>query len=216
MEAHYTSNMKTSEHAKFIILTGVKHSGKSSLGTILAEKINYQFIDVDTIIEKISKQSCRELYTQKGKSGFQAVELEACQEIYTKYYKQSHNLVIATGGGICNNPNAFKLLQPYGIVLYLKVPEETACTRIIEASKKRGSYPPYIIQALKENNFLEKSYSPTILNSNKILDKDVCTVFHPHFKALTTKYEQLADITVTLKPDTKQKNAQRLLDALHI
>jgi shikimate kinase len=192
--------MKTTEQTKFIILTGIKHSGKSSLGKILAEKINYKFIDLDDVIEEISNLSCRSLYNQKGKAGFQAVELEACQKIYNNLYINTPvNTVIATGGGICNNPQAFKILKSFGIVIYLKVPEDISCNRIIEASEKRGSYPPYIVQALQDN---------------ETSAENVCKIFHPYYNEITAKYEQLADIIVPLTNDTKQKNAQRLLDAL--
>ncbi|MBO5400410.1 MAG: AAA family ATPase, partial [Spirochaetaceae bacterium] len=64
-----------------IILCGIKHCGKSTIGKNLAEKLNFTFVDVDEEIEKIAGKSCRDLYLQDVKEAFMKAEAKACKNI---------------------------------------------------------------------------------------------------------------------------------------
>lgn len=77
-----------------VILIGMPGSGKSTLGKILAEKISYEFIDMDKFIENKSGQSIEQLFS-KGENSFRDVESEACVEL-----SRLESTVIATGGGV--------------------------------------------------------------------------------------------------------------------
>ena len=62
-----------------IILTGIKHAGKTSAARALALHVNAPFFDIDELIEKSVKMSCRELYTAHGQAAFQKEEFKACR-----------------------------------------------------------------------------------------------------------------------------------------
>ena len=64
-----------------IILFGIKHCGKSTIGKKLGLALGEVFIDVDSVIENIAGKSCRDLYRQDGKEAFMKAEAEACKEI---------------------------------------------------------------------------------------------------------------------------------------
>ncbi len=204
--------MNTKKSVKFLVLVGIKHSGKSSVGKIVAEQLNCTFIDVDDVIEDISNMSCRDLYREKGVSVFQSVELAACEKVLnTLSHKDdsSHMVnndnfcaVVATGGGLCNNSRAVTVLKNSNVSLcYLSVPENIACNRIIENSKKRGSYPPYIVKSIKNNG------------ATKYSEAEIRRAFHSFYIERTRKYEQIADVLVCVDDSPKKENAQRLLDA---
>lgn len=88
-----------------VILIGMPGSGKSTLGKILAEKISYEFIDMDKFIENKSGQTISELFA-KGENIFRDVESEVCKEL-----SKIEGAVIATGGGVIKrkeNMDCFK------------------------------------------------------------------------------------------------------------
>lgn len=59
---------------KNIILVGMPGSGKSTLGILLAKKIHYGYIDVDSIIVAKEGKLLPELIEELGNEGFLEVE----------------------------------------------------------------------------------------------------------------------------------------------
>lgn len=208
--------MNKNSKNKILILVGIKHSGKSSVGKLLAEKLNCTFIDIDDVIEEFCEGSCRTLYREKGPEAFYAAELEACGEVVRvlkhDFLLKNNTLVescaavravVSTGGGICNNVSALDILKECGgTVLYLNVREDLACNRIIASSIKRGSYPPYIVKALQP------------LKPEDYTEKAIREVFHSFYKDRTRKYERVADVQVCVDNAPKQKNVERVLQVL--
>ncbi len=92
---------------------GMMGSGKSTVGKLLAERLGYGFIDTDTTIEQLLKQSVAEIFETAGEAEFRDVETQVLAEIsaYTR-------LVVATGGGIpIERKNWHHLHQ--GLVIWL-------------------------------------------------------------------------------------------------
>ena len=85
-----------------IIIVGMKHSGKSSLGKGLASYFSLEFFDTDKIIEEKTNMSVRNLFVEKGEQAFKDAEVESCKFLLERV-KTSNPLIIATGGGICDN-----------------------------------------------------------------------------------------------------------------
>ncbi len=98
-----------------IILIGMPGSGKSTVGTMLAEKLNRKFLDADTaIIEKAGKP-IPEIFSQSGESGFRELETLVLRELG----KQS-GLIIATGGGCVTREENYPLLRQNGHIIWLQ------------------------------------------------------------------------------------------------
>ncbi|MCH7762473.1 MAG: shikimate kinase [Candidatus Marinimicrobia bacterium] len=98
-----------------IFLIGMMGSGKSTVGKLLAEKMQMTFIDLDEIIETNARKSVRELFEQEGESHFRKLESEALVNI------KKENSVIACGGGIILDKLNRNKLQSSGKVVYLQV-----------------------------------------------------------------------------------------------
>ena len=79
--------------AKFFLI-GYMGSGKSTVGEKLAAKLNYDFIDLDKLIESDYKQTIPEIFSTKGEKEFRAMEHNTLKRLLEK-----DNLVIACGGG---------------------------------------------------------------------------------------------------------------------
>ncbi|ADN01551.1 shikimate kinase [Spirochaeta thermophila] len=125
-----------------IVLVGLKHVGKTSAGTSLARLLGLPFFDVDEELVRIheaetgTRRSVREIYRLLGKEGFKELERKAARFLATW---APHPCVIATGGGICDNPEALAALKERGVVVYLQEEPRILYERILE-----GGLPPFL------------------------------------------------------------------------
>ena len=98
-----------------IVLIGMPGCGKSTLGILLAEKLDKQFFDADTEIEKSAGQSIPEIFASSGESGFRKLESEILAELGKK-----SGLVIATGGGCVTVPDNYRSLHQNGRIIWIQ------------------------------------------------------------------------------------------------
>ena len=184
-----------------IILLGIKHCGKSTLGRMLAAQFNCPFFDTDDVIAEMTGKTPREIYQQQGAEAFMEAEARACD--YLSRYLASlgeDEYVIATGGGICNNQEALDSLQRLGFFLFLEVPEEVAAQRILDE--------------IEWEDGTMKNLPAYIASENPSTPEEVATIFSGFYKERTTRYRKLAQITCNLKGETAEENCQLLREAL--
>ena len=109
---------------KNVILTGMMGSGKTTVGKELATVLNYDFIDLDEVIEnKYGKIT--DIFSQKGEKYFREIET---QEL--KKFENQSNFVLSTGGGVILKDENIKILKDLGQVFYLSAKSETIYNRI--------------------------------------------------------------------------------------
>ncbi len=114
-----------------ISLCGMMGSGKSTIGKLIAKKIDYTFIDIDKMIENEAKKTIGQIFEEDGESYFRSLE----QKISIRMLNNK-NCVISLGGGAITNNNIRKsvLLNSYSI--YLKVDVDILKNRL-KYSKNR-------------------------------------------------------------------------------
>ena len=115
---------------KNIILIGMPGSGKTTLGTELAEKIGYGYIDSDSVIVAREGKRLNEIIKERGREAFLDIEAKVNSEI------TASRCVIATGGSVIYRENAIKKLKETGVVVYLKVSCETIASRLGDLDKR--------------------------------------------------------------------------------
>lgn len=90
-----------------IVLVGMPGSGKTTVGKIIAKKLNKRFIDIDFEIEKIYQMNITEIFKTFGEKEFRKAESDLL-----KKYGKKNNIVISTGGGaVLNLENYISLIQ---------------------------------------------------------------------------------------------------------
>ena len=111
------------ENINQIFLIGMMGSGKSTVGAMLAEQLDWTFIDIDTELEKDSGLSVSEIF-KDGENTFRTYETEKLEEIASK-----DHIVCATGGGIVLNEHNYKILDQ-SFCVYLDTSLDTLCNRV--------------------------------------------------------------------------------------
>ena len=132
---------------RFIILVGPKHSGKTSAGKALAALLSCGFVDLDELVAQRSGKSPRALYSE-GPEIFRKAEAGALAALFESGTAESpSSLVIASGGGLVDNPDALALLEQNSaaghlqiISVFLDLSAKTAWERIRAA----GELPPFL------------------------------------------------------------------------
>lgn len=115
-----------------IYLIGFSTSGKSTLGKIIADKLNYHFIDLDEAITQQQGKSINALFDEFGEEGFRKIEQQLL--VNTIFLTET---VIACGGGTpCYSDNMEFLLRN-GTVIYLQVDESDLLERMLNNTAER-------------------------------------------------------------------------------
>ena len=128
-----------------IILIGMPGVGKSTLGSTLAKKLKYNFIDTDILIQEKVRKSIPQIIKEKGIDRIIQIENEVNSNINVE------KSVIATGGSVIYGKTAMDNLKKIGKIIYLKQDFETINKRI-DNIEERG-----II--LRENQTLKDLYN---------------------------------------------------------
>ena len=136
-----------------IILCGLPMSGKTAIGRMLAERLNWNFIDTDRLVENAYtrhtdiKYTCRRIYKEKGEAFFRELEKQEIASL-----KSSVNSVIATGGGsLCDQKNV-DALKSLGELIYLQ-----ASTHVLWQRIQAHGIPAYVDVNDPEKTFYEMS-----------------------------------------------------------
>ena len=109
---------------KNIVLTGFMGTGKTCVGRILADSLDWPFCDVDSEVEQAVGMSIAAYFAQAGEAAFRDREQEAVERIC-----QRTGQVIATGGGVVLRQQNIDRLKATGVVVCLAASEQEIVAR---------------------------------------------------------------------------------------
>jgi len=115
-----------------IFLIGFMGSGKSTLGAQLARHLNYQFVDMDQLIEDTAEMSISKIFNEHGEEVFRKWEYDILLELCRR-----EKLVISTGGGAPCHSQMMDLMNAHGTTIYLKLAPEALQNRLIRTKTER-------------------------------------------------------------------------------
>ena len=99
---------------KNVVLIGMMGSGKTTVGKLLAQRLQKQLVDTDALIEAREGCTVQELFETQGEPYFRSVELGVAQALSLR-----SDLIIACGGGLPMQEEAMRPLKESGVVLWL-------------------------------------------------------------------------------------------------
>lgn len=116
-----------------IALIGLRGAGKSTLGAMLAEKLDVPFIELDKLIELEAGVPLGVIFDLYGQSGFRRLERRCLDEVIEHFPK----FVLATGGSLVSEPGTFDRLLTACFTIWLRATPEDHMQRVIAQGDKR-------------------------------------------------------------------------------
>ena len=108
-----------------IAIIGFMGAGKTTVGMALAKRLNREFIELDTMIERKAGKSINEIFSHDGEIAFREFEIEVTKDI-----SSGRDMVIACGGGIILNQINIDRLRGKSVIVYLAVSSRVLLARI--------------------------------------------------------------------------------------
>jgi XRE family aerobic/anaerobic benzoate catabolism transcriptional regulator len=109
-----------------VALVGLRGAGKSTLGQMLADDLDYPFVELSREIEKFAGCSVGEIQGLYGQNAYRRYERRALEEAIQIYPEA----VIATPGGIVSDPATFNLLLAHCTTVWLQASPEDHMRRV--------------------------------------------------------------------------------------
>jgi len=108
-----------------VVLIGYRGTGKSTVGKLLAARLDRSLLSTDAEIMKSAGHTIPEIVEQYGWEYFRDLESQVCQKVAA-----SDGLVIDTGGGIILRSQNVEILKKTGTLFWLTASVETITGRI--------------------------------------------------------------------------------------
>jgi len=108
-----------------IVLTGPMGSGKTSVGRLLAQGLNCEFIDLDALIVDRAGKSINAIFADDGEPAFRGLEQQQLADLVGR-----ERIVLSTGGGAVIDPENRRLMRLIGPVVNLTASLDVLAARL--------------------------------------------------------------------------------------
>ena len=122
---------------KKIFLYGPPGSGKSTIGKILAENLDFNFIDLDVQIEAAAGMAISQIIANSGEQTFREMETAAIEQVCGELFSGASGCVVALGGGALLRPENRARVESVGQVVFLDVDLPTLLLRLSAFESQR-------------------------------------------------------------------------------
>jgi XRE family aerobic/anaerobic benzoate catabolism transcriptional regulator len=116
-----------------VALIGLRGAGKSTLGRMVAEKLGWQFVELNKEIERDNDMSVPEIFAMYGQEGYRRFEQAALRKLIAR----DGPILLATGGGIVAEPVTFDLILSSFYTIWIKAEPEEHMRRVREQGDLR-------------------------------------------------------------------------------
>ncbi len=142
------SNTKKIQTPQIFFLIGLMGSGKTHWARHISANSKFNFIDLDTTIEKEASSSISQIFATQGEIFFREKETEILT-LLPKRLKKDQQTIVATGGGTaCFNDN-MKWMNENGITIWLN----EAIENIVQRVSQQKNLRPLISQLSQQDLF---------------------------------------------------------------
>jgi len=119
-----------------IVLIGLRCSGKTTVGRLLARALGWEFVDADEELVRRQGRSVAEIFATDGEPAFRAIEKEVLADLCGR-----RRLVLATGGGAVLDPENVRAMRGGGFVVHLDASPEVLWERMRRDPATGGQRP---------------------------------------------------------------------------
>ena len=116
-----------------IALIGLRGAGKSTLGALLADRLEVPFLELDRLIEQESGVALSAIFDLYGQGGFRRLERRCLDQVIERYPR----FVLATGGSLVSEPATFERLLTMCFTVWLRATPEEHMQRVIAQGDMR-------------------------------------------------------------------------------
>jgi shikimate kinase len=151
---------------KNIVLVGMRGSGKSVVGTMLASRLHCDLIPMDALIVYEAEMTIPQIVEKHGWPRFREIEAQVAQKV-----ARLRGTVNATGGGVILDQNNVEALRSSGIVFWLNVSVDNTLRRIGEDPNRpsltgKASRRDDMLATFKKREPLYRDAAHHIVNTN--------------------------------------------------
>ncbi|MCX5699484.1 MAG: shikimate kinase [Candidatus Omnitrophica bacterium] len=145
-----------------IYLIGFMGTGKTSVGRQLAKEKEWNFIDLDELIELKQQRRIVDIFAQEGEPYFRKIEKKFLRQVCSQ-----KKFVVACGGGVVLDPDNIKLMKKTGILICLCAAGEVILKRVSTSASRP------ILNVAKPRERIElllKMRAPYYIQADKTID----------------------------------------------
>ena len=136
---------------KNLTLTGMMGVGKSTIGKLLAKKLQYDFLDIDKLIEQKEGSSINLIFKNKGEEYFREIEKRLTLTELKKI-----NCVISLGGGSFLQNEVRKSVKKLSVSFWLDLPIDELIKRLTKSKKRPLLFKQNLNSTVKQIYFDRK------------------------------------------------------------
>jgi len=159
-----------------IVLIGFRGTGKSTVGKLLANRLERDFIDSDKYIEDSTGKTIKHIFEGDGEEGFRKIEADVIAKL-----SRMDNKIIAVGGGAILRKDNVKNLKNKGFLVLLEATPEIIHNRITQDEKTTQQRPSLtdktpldeIKHLLRQRESPYKSAADYTINTSYVACEDI-------------------------------------------
>lgn len=120
----------TAPRVPVISLAGFMGSGKSTVGSRLAQQLGWRFVDLDEKIEEAARITIPQFFERHGEPAFRQLEADQLRAALGRSIERGEPTILALGGGTYAQQGAPEFLRNAGVpVIWLDSPIEVLLAR---------------------------------------------------------------------------------------
>lgn len=152
--------------SRFIALVGLRGAGKSVVGPLLARILSLPFVEMDDLIMEASGLTLDQLFELHGERYYRRLERETLDRLLA----DGKPVVVATAGGVVNEPSTWRALLRHATVVWLQASPEEHWSRVVAQGDRRpmDDHP----DAMEELRGILRAREPIYAHAHIAVDTD--------------------------------------------